>query len=516
MRSLQTSRIHPFRPRRHHLAGRSVALSLSLPSCQHICTFIYSSTFAHPFISGLIGIILLLASAGCSTHSYPTTFTNMPKGRKSFPCPRAKSVGCKKKFSSRRYAITHAQRVHDNIAWPCPRAEELDCDKTFGSKSDAKEHAKRKHDQIKLPCPLAEEEGCALQFCNKQSAKKHAENIHGDQGTRPKFPCPQAEAANCKKKFASISSANKHARQVHDQVKWPCPMAEETGCRMEFSAKAAAIVHAERVHGPKRELKGFPCPRADEVNCKRRFTTKQNANRHADQAHKNIKWPCPSAEEVGCTLQFTDQHNAKRHAKSAHGDNNKPTRKEFPCPRAQDEKCVKLFSSPHNARTHSKMAHGKAESDETFIAAWPMISPPSPLRDVDGNIIPGWDKLPNPFFLEDRRTWACPHPGCTTTYLTNVGVKYHYLAIHLNARWPCASAKTLGCNRMFSSIYEAKKHADEHFPRCKWICTYDRCLAQMQGRKMSRVTALTHYNAHLRRGQFQKGEYKLEKVRNSE
>jgi hypothetical protein len=353
-----------------------------------------------------------------------------------------------------------------------------------------------------------------MQFCDKQAAKKHAENVHGDQASRPRFPCPRAEAAKCGRTFSSSGNANKHAKEVHDQVKWPCPLAEEEACDMEFSTKNAASIHAERIHGPKREPKGFPCPRADELNCKRRFTTKQNANRHAEQAHKKTKWPCPSAEEVGCTSQFSDPHNANRHAKSAHGDNNKPTRKVFPCPRAQDEKCVKMFSSPDNARTHSKMAHGKAESDETFIAAWPMISPPTPLRDVDGEKIPGWDKLPQPSFVEGR--WTCPHPGCSTTYLTIVGVKNHYLAIHLKARWPCASAKTLGCDRMFSSIYDAKQHADEHFPRCKWICTYDRCLAQMQGRKMTRVNALTHYNLHLRRGQFQKGDYKLEKVRNSE
>lgn len=160
------------------------------------------------------------------------------------------------------------------------------------------------------------------------------------------------------------------------------------------------------------------------------------------------------------------------------------------------------------------MAHGKFEPDETFIAAWPRISRYTPLEDVDGNRIPGWDKLPKPSFLNGR--WTCPDLGCSTIRATRFALEYHYLAIHMRARWPCEHAESFNCDKMFSSIRAAKQHADEHIPKCRWVCQYNRCLSQMQGRKQSRVGALAHYKAHVRQGHFQEGECQPLKVRNNE
>lgn len=112
-----------------------------------------------------------------------------------------------------------------------------------------------------------------------------------------------------------------------------------------------------------------------------------------------------------------------------------------------------------------------------------------------------------------ERSRSCPDPSCSTTYLTSWGIQNHYLAIHTGARWPCVYAEQSGCDRTSSSIYNAKQHAEDHFPRSRWICQYHRCLAHMQGRRQSKYGTVTHYNMHIQRGHFKDGEYKPFKVR---
>jgi hypothetical protein len=46
------------------------------------------------------------------------------------------------------------------------------------------------------------------------------------------------------------------------------------------------------------------------------------------------------------------------------------------------KKCLELFSSLSCVSTHAMILHGKVGSYETFIAAWPRISPHMLFRDV--------------------------------------------------------------------------------------------------------------------------------------
>ncbi|KGO65779.1 Zinc finger, C2H2 [Penicillium italicum] len=198
---------------------------------------------------------------------------------------------------------------------------------------------------------------------------------------------------------------------------------------------------------------------------------------------------------------------------TAHGDKSTPLLKPYPCPRAKDDNCPRMFRKRGGAKDHAISQHGKFEPNETYIAAWPRISPDIPLKDVDGNSIPGWGELPKLSILDDK--WICPEPGCSKKYMNLLPMKNHYLATHLRARWPCEYATSFHCNRTFSSVYDAKKHADEHIPKPKWMCQYDRCLAQMQGRKLLKFVALSHYNVHIQQGDFREGECQPLKVSNS-
>lgn len=212
-------------------------------------------------------------------------------------------------------------------------------------------------------------------------------------------------------------------------------------------------------------------------------------------------------------MEFTDQSNAIRHGRAAHGDKKKPTKREIPCPRANEEDCKKMFLDWAGARAHSKLVHGSPEAGDTFIAAWP-TSPDIPLRDADGERIPGWDKLPTMIFLDSR--WVCPDQGCSRTHLDPSKLKNHYLAIHMRARWPCQYAERFSCDKMFSSIYDAKEHADEHYAKSRWVCQYPRCLSQIQGRRQRQVAARAHNNRHVQRGHFKKGECEPLEVRDNE
>ncbi|KAJ5504103.1 Threonyl/alanyl tRNA synthetase SAD [Penicillium fimorum] len=95
--------------------------------------------------------------------------------------------------------------------------------------------------------------------------------------------------------------------------------------------------------------------------------------------------------------------------------------------------------------------------------------------------------------------WKCPDPDCSTTWASIWSLKHHYLALHMRASWPCKHAEASNCDQFFTA-YEAKQHAEEHFPKC---------------RKQSRVCALAHYKVHIRRGHFQDGEYTPLEVLNS-
>ncbi|CAI7580247.1 unnamed protein product [Penicillium crustosum] len=53
----------------------------------------------------------------------------------------------------------------------------------------------------------------------------------------------------------------------------------------------------------------------------------------------------------------------------------------------------------------------------------------------------------------------------------------------MRARWPCQYAERFSCDKMFSSIYDAKEHADEHYAKSR-----------------------AHNNRHVQRGHFKKGE----------
>jgi hypothetical protein len=48
-----------------------------------------------------------------------------------------------------------------------------------------------------------------------------------------------------------------------------------------------------------------------------------------------------------------------------------------------------MFATDSNAKTHAMVKHGKCEPDEPIIPAWPAVSKYTPLRDVEGKIIPG-------------------------------------------------------------------------------------------------------------------------------
>ncbi|CAG7970456.1 unnamed protein product [Penicillium nalgiovense] len=465
---------------------------------------------------------------------------------KKFPCPRAEELNCNSKFASARNAKIHVDTVHNRVQWPCPLAEETGCNSVFATKSSAKTHAKTHADKREeFPCPRAEEFECTKTVLRKAEAKEHAESVH-DEAT---WPCPHAEEFNCEGTFPSARIARRHGRQAHkdNPVEWPCPLAQEFHCEQTFSTKYHASSHAEKVHktpaklprplaeekgcnsefpgqqaananaanvhgndGPSSsqgESEGFPCPRAEELHCKKSFGSKSQARTHVESVHDGVEWPCPLAEEKNCTLVFSTKANATEHTKT---HTNKRTRKAFPCPCAQEQKCRRRFSSPATARRHARRQHGKVPDDkETFIVAWPKTSPHIALRDVDGEIIPGWDKLPKPSFLDGR--WACPDPGREARFTTIDGAKGHYLGSHMNACWPCRHAEALGCSRVFRSLSGAREHVYEHF-RYGWICQKDRCLAHMQGKKMPRGSHSGHHRRHVRRGHFQRGECKPLKV----
>lgn len=69
----------------------------------------------------------------------------------------------------------------------------------------------------------------------------------------------------------------------------------------------------------------------------------------------------------------------------------------------------------------------------------------------------------------------------------------------MRVSYPCKYGETLS-DKTFSSIYSVKQHADEHFTKCRWICQYHRCLAQIRGRKQLQVSALAHHKVRLQQG----------------
>ncbi|CAI7599446.1 unnamed protein product [Penicillium viridicatum] len=73
----------------------------------------------------------------------------------------------------------------------------------------------------------------------------------------------------------------------------------------------------------------------------------------------------------------------------------------------------------------------------------------------------------------------------------------------MRARWPCEYAKQKGCDKLFSSIYDAKQHADEHNAKPRF------------GRRQRQVPARAHNNRHVERGHFKKGECEPLEVSNS-
>jgi hypothetical protein len=393
--------------------------------------------------------------------------------------------------------------LEERISFPCPRAKEVGCTKTFSTKGNAEKHAKSAHDEIRHPCPRAKEVGCTMTFSTPDNAKRHAKRAHGDVNTR--YPCPYAKDLNCDMTFSTPDNAKQHAMVVHENAKYACPV---EGCASTFGRKSDLEKHIKRTHG---DRKGIACPRGDEVGCLRVFCSKRAASQHAKAVHDKAKdVPCPFAEEKGCLEKFMSKGEAKIHADSVHLD--EPT---YPCPRAQEENCDKMFRRPSSARLHAKRKHGKVEAEKTFIAAWPKILPHIPLLDATGKQIPGWDKLPEPPVLDNR--FACPHPGCNTTNPDIGQIRYHYLSKHMGARWPCKYVETLGCDKTFSSRGRAQDHANWHFPPKYWfICQFDRCLVHVQGRKLAWGASRTHYKMHVRRGHFQDGECLPLKVRNNE
>lgn len=55
---------------------------------------------------------------------------------------------------------------------------------------------------------------------------------------------------------------------------------------------------------------------------------------------------------------------------------------------------------------------------------------------------------------------------------------------------PCAYNTRDGCDRTFSSIYDAKRHAEEHNYKPQWVYQYPRRQSHMQGRRQTQVGAL--------------------------
>lgn len=318
--------------------------------------------------------------------------------------------------------------------------------------------------------------------------------------------CPRAKTDNCDKMFVSVGSANEHVRRVHEKRTFDCPRA---GCEKKFRSKAAAIKHAERIHdNPRPRKPGIACPLAKELGCEKTFPSPGNAKRHHDEVHGNVEYSCPTKAETGCKVTFKNKSNVIRHVKNVHGDAPR-----FDCPYAKEENCFQTFSTQSNADVHSELVHGKKRPGKDFIPAWPEKSPDIPLRDEDGNIIPGWDNLPKPYFLDG--VWNCPEPKCNKTMKTDDAVRRHYLVIHRRARWPCPYRTELGCDKLFWSPNSSREHGDRHCPKFRWVCQYPRCLAHMQGRERNRGGAFNHYKKiHVQRGHCRDGEFLPLKVSN--
>ncbi|KAL2205297.1 hypothetical protein CC79DRAFT_1014859 [Sarocladium strictum] len=138
-------------------------------------------------------------------------------------CPEE---GCTMGYHDRSSLIQHRNATHKNLRFPCPQAEEYDCRKTYSSKKEAKTHANW-HSGIKFPCPLAEQYQCDSLFSFKGAARTHAATH-----THP-YICPRKA---CWKRFQSFNDAMRHADAINHPARklFICPVLT---CRSGMAGK---------------------------------------------------------------------------------------------------------------------------------------------------------------------------------------------------------------------------------------------------------------------------------------
>ncbi|KAJ5640597.1 hypothetical protein N7528_000222 [Penicillium herquei] len=185
---------------------------------------------------------------------------------------------------------------------------------------------------------------------------------------------------------------------------------------------------------------GYLIRRKTNDNTEIRQRTSPNDSELATTQDDLLKFLCPFAKKLPCPQRFPNFDAAKLHALIGH--QNQESQRKFLCPRAREEKETQSFLKHVTVKHHALIQNGNDEPEEYFARPWP-TAPNIPLRDVEGKMLPDWDKLPEVIRVNGQS--MCPEQNYDKRIANASDLRAHYLAAHMNACWPCQFFEATDC-----------------------------------------------------------------------
>ena len=433
-----------------------------------------------------------------------------------FVCPECgKSIRGKDNFN------THTKRHEGKLPKPY-KCEH--CPKTFERPSDLEKHMNANH-RAPIPCP---EQGCHVSCKGEKALEEHRRIVHEGEA-RKVFKCDQ-----CPKATHSRSGLSRHVDAKH-RPPIPCTV---DGCKEECQGREALQNHIRIKHDGPPVQKNHEC-----AECGMKHRNPSDLAYHIDCVHD------PPYECSECGKLVRGKFNLNRHIRIDH-EGKPPMQHEC-------EECGKMWGSPSALKKHfesmhavvvcpvtgcnvesigkaAHKAHRKADHPEMFVRSHDCDECGKPF-EYPGRLAKhitfdhGHPTIPCPVqgcsrlfsrsenaqkhFDDDHceNVFECHYVECNTKCISKQLLKDHVDADHLGMRFPCKYSVEFGCKKEFLSRSKSRLHSDRHYPE---VCQIPRCLAHMQGRRMTTCNSAKHYQRHVELGQCQDGEY-LPKVSNA-